>query len=70
MYTIAMNAGAEGAVVVGELLKADNAQWGHNAATGEYCDMIAAGIIDPTKVGHTRDFSIHLLSRNDGCDLF
>ena len=45
-----MNAGAEGAVVVGELLKSDNPQWGHNAATGEYGDMIAAGIIDPTKV--------------------
>lgn len=55
VYTIAMNAGAEGAVVVGELLKADSPQWGHNAATGEYCDMIAAGIIDPTKVGQTND---------------
>lgn len=50
VHTIAMNAGAEGAVVVGELLKSDNPQWGYNAATGEYCDMIAAGIIDPTKV--------------------
>lgn len=45
-----MNAGAEGAVVVGELLKTDDPQWGHNAATGEYCNMIQAGIIDPTKV--------------------
>lgn len=50
MHTIAMNAGAEGAVVVGELLKTDDPQLGHNAATGEYCNMIQAGIIDPTKV--------------------
>lgn len=50
MHTIAMNAGAEGAVVVGELLKTEDPQWGHNAATGEYCNMIQAGIIDPTKV--------------------
>lgn len=45
-----MNAGAEGAVVVGELLKTDDPQIGHNAATAEYCNMIEAGIIDPTKV--------------------
>ena len=50
MHTIAMNAGAEGAVVVGELLKTEDPEWGHNAATGEYCNMIQAGIIDPTKV--------------------
>ena len=50
VHTIAMNAGAEGALVVGELLKSEDSQWGHNAATGEYCNMIQAGIIDPTKV--------------------
>ena len=49
-HTIAMNAGEEGAVVVGELLKTDRPEQGFNAATGEYCDLIAAGIIDPTKV--------------------
>lgn len=54
VHTIAMNAGAEGAVVVGELLKSSKPEWGHNAATGEYCDMIAAGIIDPTKVKRAR----------------
>ncbi|CBJ29791.1 conserved unknown protein [Ectocarpus siliculosus] len=53
VHTIAMNAGVEGAVVVGELLKTEDPQWGHNAATGEYCDMIQAGIIDPTKVVRT-----------------
>lgn len=51
-HTIATNAGLEGAVVVGELLKVDKPEMGHNAATAEYCDMIAAGIIDPTKVMH------------------
>lgn len=45
-----MNAGIEGAVVVGELLKMDKPELGHNAATGEYCNMISQGIIDPTKV--------------------
>lgn len=53
MFTIAMNAGVEGAVIVGELLKKDRPEMGYNAATGEYCDMIAAGIIDPTKVVRT-----------------
>lgn len=50
VHTIAMNAGMEGAVIVGELLKVDKPSSGYNAATGEFCDMIAAGIIDPTKV--------------------
>lgn len=47
-----MNAGEEGAVVVGELLKADRPEHGFNAATGEYCDMVEAGIVDPTKVNN------------------
>ena len=46
---IAVNAGLEGGVVVD---KVRNLQvgWGLNAATGEYVDMLAAGIPDPTKV--------------------
>jgi chaperonin GroEL len=49
---IAENAGMEGAIVVGkvESLKGTN---GFNAATGEYEDLVAAGIIDPTKVVRT-----------------
>jgi chaperonin GroEL len=43
------NAGLEGAIVVQEVKKA-KANFGYNVATGEYVDMIAAGIIDPTKV--------------------
>jgi chaperonin GroEL len=46
---IAQNAGHDGYVVVG---KVRELQWGHglNAATGEYVDLVAAGIIDPVKV--------------------
>lgn len=51
------NAGMEGAVVIGKLLEEakgnPKSSRGMNAATGEYCDMIAAGIIDPTKVVRT-----------------
>ncbi|MFY9615285.1 MAG: chaperonin GroEL [Candidatus Dormiibacterota bacterium] len=46
---IATNAGAEGSVVV-EKVKAMKGNEGYNAATGEYVDMVKAGIIDPTKV--------------------
>lgn len=48
---IAENAGFEGSVVVSQILaKTDNERLGFNAATGEYVDMIDAGIIDPAKV--------------------
>jgi len=50
---IAQNAGAEGAVVVQSLLKGADMSLGFNAQTGEYVDMIKAGIIDPTKVVRT-----------------
>jgi chaperonin GroEL len=48
--TIANNAGAEGAVVVGKLLESSDTTFGFDAQKGEYVDMIAKGIIDPTKV--------------------
>merc|ERR1719478_526250 len=47
---IATNAGVEGAVVVQTLLKGDDKKLGFNAQTGEYVNMVEAGIIDPTKV--------------------
>jgi chaperonin GroEL len=50
---IAANAGVEGAVVVQTVLKADSKSYGFNAQSGEYVDMIQAGIIDPTKVVRT-----------------
>ncbi len=46
---IAINAGLEGGVVA-EKVGGLQAGWGLNAATGEYVDLIAAGIIDPAKV--------------------
>ena len=49
---IASNAGLDGAVVAGKVREGKNAE-GFNAATGEYTDMIKAGIIDPAKVVRT-----------------
>ncbi|MBP9760759.1 MAG: chaperonin GroEL [Candidatus Magasanikbacteria bacterium] len=46
---IARNAGYEGAVVVAEVKKHDG-NFGFNAATGQYEDMVVSGVIDPTKV--------------------
>ena len=47
---ISMNAGDEGAVVVGRLMETTDANLGYNAQTGEFEDLIKAGVIDPTKV--------------------
>jgi chaperonin GroEL len=49
---IAENAGVDGAIVVGKVEESKGAR-GFNAATGEYEDLVAAGIIDPTKVVRT-----------------
>ncbi|WP_417334469.1 chaperonin GroEL [Halarcobacter sp.] len=50
MKQIATNAGFDAGVVVNEVEKADNENFGFNAATGEYVDMFEAGIVDPAKV--------------------
>jgi len=50
---IAINAGEDGSLIVGKLLEKDDYNWGFNAATGEYQDMVAAGVIDPAKVVRT-----------------
>ena len=47
---IAANAGLDGAVILNEIVKADKPNYGFNALTNEYTDMVASGIIDPTKV--------------------
>jgi len=47
------NAGGDGAVVVGKLLESKDYNFGYNAQTGEYGDLVKAGIIDPTKVVRT-----------------
>ena len=52
-WQIAENAGTDGAIVVGKLLEKGNASWGYDAQKGEYRDLVAAGIIDPTKVVRT-----------------
>ena len=47
---IASNAGFEGAIVIGKVRDSKDPNYGFNAATEEYGDMIAAGILDPAKV--------------------
>lgn len=47
---IAKNAGVNGSVVSEKVLSSDDPKFGYNAATGNYEDLMAAGIIDPTKV--------------------
>src|SRR5271163_4858048 len=50
MRQIALNAGHEGAVVVGRVRDSKEDNYGLNADTGEYGDMVKAGVIDPAKV--------------------
>ncbi|BBB98478.1 chaperonin GroEL [Bradyrhizobium japonicum] len=50
---IVQNAGEDGSLVVGKLLENADYNWGFNAATGEYQDMVKAGVIDPAKVVRT-----------------
>lgn len=50
---IANNAGVEGSVIVGDVLKNSTYEIGYNAQTGEYVNMIEKGIMDPTKVVKT-----------------
>ncbi|OJF90374.1 chaperonin GroEL [Pararhizobium antarcticum] len=50
---IAENAGDEGSIIVGKILESDTDNFGYNAQTGEYGDMIAMGIVDPVKVVRT-----------------
>lgn len=47
---IVENAGKEGSIVVGKLLEQDKTTYGYDAQNDKYCDLIAAGIIDPAKV--------------------
>jgi len=53
LRTIASNAGHEGAIVIGKVRDSKDPNYGFNAATEEYTDMISAGIIDPAKVTRT-----------------
>ena len=51
--TICQNAGDEGSIVVDKLLEGGDLNRGYDASKGEYVDMKASGIIDPTKVVRT-----------------
>jgi len=53
MRMIAQNAGAEGSIVVGRVRESKDKNFGYNAQSDEYEDLVAAGVIDPTKVTRT-----------------
>jgi chaperonin GroEL len=50
---IVQNAGSEGAIVVGKIKESKDKNFGFNAQTGQFEDLVAAGVIDPTKVTRT-----------------
>ena len=50
---IAENAGEDGAVISGKILDRDEYNWGYDAQSGEFKDLVKAGIVDPTKVVRT-----------------
>ncbi len=50
---IATNAGAEGSIIVAKVREADDVNYGYNALTDEYENLVEAGVIDPTKVVRT-----------------
>jgi len=50
---IAENAGEEGAIVLGKVLDSKDPNFGYNALTGDYEDLVKAGVLDPTKVVRT-----------------
>ena len=50
---IAENAGVDGAVVVNRVRQMKGKNDGYNADKDEYCDLVAAGVIDPAKVVRT-----------------
>jgi chaperonin GroEL len=50
---IAENAGQEGMVVIDRVRSSKDANFGYDAATDEYCDLLKHGIIDPAKVTRT-----------------
>jgi chaperonin GroEL len=50
---IASNAGEDGSLIVGKIVENAKYTWGYDAQTGTYGDLVAEGIIDPTKVVRT-----------------
>ena len=47
---IAENAGVDGAVIAGKLIEGKGGNWGYNAQSGEFTDLVKDGVIDPAKV--------------------
>ena len=50
MLQISKNAGVDASVIVNKVIEANDTNTGYDAATGEFVNMLEAGIIDPTKV--------------------
>jgi chaperonin GroEL len=50
---IALNSGLEGAIVAAKVMESDDANFGYNALTGKYTDLVKDGVIVPTKVERT-----------------
>ena len=50
---IAENAGVDGAIIAGKLLESKDCNYGYNAQSGEFTDMLKSGIVDPTEVVRT-----------------
>jgi len=50
---IAENAGEEGAIVLGKVNDSKDPNYGYNALSGDYEDLVKAGVLDPTKVVRT-----------------
>jgi len=50
---IVVNSGEEGAIVVGRIRESKDANYGYNAQTNQFEDLVKAGVIDPTKVTRT-----------------
>ncbi len=53
MRMIAQNAGAEASIVIGKVKESKDKNFGYNAQTDSFEDLVAAGVIDPTKVTRT-----------------
>jgi len=50
---IAQNAGHDGAVIAGKIIESKDNSHGFDAQSGKFCDLVKAGIVDPTKVVRT-----------------
>ena len=61
---IAQNGGLEGSIVVAKIRESKKPGWGLNASTGEYVDLVKAGVIDPTMVTRSALQNAASISKN------